>query len=150
VDQYLPILILALLGLLFTVFSLVSSSLLAPRKKPSIAKLSPYECGIVPSREPPQRFPVRFYLVSMIFIIFDIEIVFLYPWAVVFKQIQTFGLIEVGVFAGVVFVSFLYLVSNGALTWGPPKTLQTGLPGRTSESTILRISGARSGPREAA
>ena len=149
-DQYLPILILALLGLLFTVFSLVSSSLLAPRKKPSIAKLSPYECGIVPSREPPQRFPVRFYLVSMIFIIFDIEIVFLYPWAVVFKQIHTFGLIEVGVFAAVVFVSFLYLVSNGALTWGPSKTLQSGLPSRTSESTITRISGARPTPGEAA
>ncbi len=149
-DQYLPILILALLGLAFTVFSLVSSAMLAPRKKPSLAKLSPYECGIVPSREPPQRFPVRFYLVSMIFIIFDIEIVFLYPWAVVFHQIATFGLIEVVVFAAVVFVSFLYLVSNGALTWGPPKSLQTGLPARTSESTILRISGARSGPGEAA
>ena len=112
-DQYLPILILALLGLGFTVFSLVSSAMLAPKKKPSMAKLSPYECGIVPSREPPQRFPVRFYLVSMIFIIFDIEIVFLYPWAVVFHQVGTFGLIEVVVFAAVVFVSFLYLVSNG-------------------------------------
>jgi NADH-quinone oxidoreductase subunit A len=150
VDQYLPILILAFLGLAFTVFSLVSSAVLAPRKKPSVAKLSPYECGIVPSREPPQRFPVRFYLVSMIFIIFDIEIVFLYPWAVVFKQIATFGLIEVVVFAAVVFVSFLYLVSNGALTWGPPKSLQSGMPARTSESTILRISGARNKSTEAA
>jgi NADH-quinone oxidoreductase subunit A len=150
VDQYLPILILAFLGLLFTVFSLVSSSMLAPRKKPTLAKLSPYECGIVPSREPPQRFPVRFYLVSMIFIIFDIEIVFLYPWAVVFKQITTFGLVEVIVFAAVVFVSFLYLIANGALTWGPPKTLQSGMPARTSESTISRISAARSEPGQAA
>ena len=148
-DQYLPILILALLALGFTVFSLVSSAMLAPRKKPSVAKLAPYECGIVPSREPPQRFPVRFYLVSMIFIIFDIEIVFLYPWAVVFHQVATFGLIEVVVFAAVVFVSFLYLVSNGALTWGPPKSLQTGLPARTSSSTILRISGRRN-PGQAA
>ena len=144
-DQYLPILILALLALGFTVFSLVSSAMLAPRKKPSVAKLAPYECGIVPSREPPQRFPVRFYLVSMIFIIFDIEIVFLYPWAVVFHQISTFGLIEVVVFAAVVFISFLYLISNGALTWGPPKTLQSGMPSRTSESTISRITAARSG-----
>jgi NADH-quinone oxidoreductase subunit A len=150
VVQYLPILILAFLGLAFTVFSLVSSAMLAPRKKPSVAKLAPYECGIVPSREPPQRFPVRFYLVSMIFIIFDIEIVFLYPWAVVFHQIATFGLIEVGVFAAVVFVSFLYLVSNGALTWGPPKSLQSGMPNRTSESTILRISGSRTKSSEAA
>jgi NADH-quinone oxidoreductase subunit A len=150
VVQYLPILILGLLGLLFTAFSLVSSAMLAPRKKPSVAKLSPYECGIVPSREAPQRFPVRFYLVSMIFIIFDIEIVFLYPWAVVFHQIAAFGLIEVIVFAAVVFVSFLYLIANGALTWGPPKTLQSGLPARTSDSTISRISAARSRPGQAA
>ena len=150
VDQYLPILILALLGFLFTGFSLVSSQILAPKKKPSMAKLAPYECGIVPSREPPQRFPVRFYLVSMIFIIFDIEIVFLYPWAVVFHQIEAFGLIEVIVFAAVVFVSFMYLISNGALTWGPPKTLRAGMPGRTSESTISRISAARSQPEQAA
>ena len=145
-DQYLPILILGLLGLAFTVFSLVSSAMLAPRKKPTAAKLAPYECGIVPEDEPPQRFPVRFYLISMIFIIFDIEIVFLYPWAVVFHQIATFGLIEVIVFAAVVFISFLYLVSNGALTWGPPKTLQSGMPSRTSESTITRISGAPTTP----
>ena len=150
VDQYLPILILGVLGLGFTVFSLASSAMLAPRKKPTVAKLSPYECGIVPDREPPQRFPVRFYLVSMIFIIFDIEIVFLYPWAVVFKQIAAFGLIEVIVFAAVVFVSFLYLVSNGALTWGPPRVLRTGMPHRTSESTISRISGARGRPEKAA
>ncbi len=148
--QYLPILILAVLGFAFTAFSLISSAMLAPKKKPSAAKLAPYECGIVPDVEPPQRFPVRFYLVSMIFIIFDIEIVFLYPWAVVFHQIQTFGLIEVIVFAAVVFISFVYLISNGALTWGPPKALQPGLPSRTSESTIMRISAARSAPDEAA
>src|SRR3984957_15630614 len=148
-DQYLPILLLGFLGLAFTVFSLVSSSMLAPRKKPTLAKLAPYECGIVPTREPPQRFPVRFYLVSMIFIIFDIEIVFLYPWAIVFHQIATFGLIEVIVFAAVVFVSFLYLISNGALTWGPSKALQPGLPARTSEATITRISASKS-PGEAA
>jgi NADH-quinone oxidoreductase subunit A len=150
VDQYLPVLLIGLLGLLFTAFSLVSSALLAPRKKPTAAKLAPYECGIVPNREPPQRFPVRFYLVSMIFIIFDIEIVFLYPWAVVFRQIATFGLIEVIVFAAVVFISFLYLISNGALTWGPAKTLQAGMPSRTSESTISRISAARNKTTEAA
>jgi NADH-quinone oxidoreductase subunit A len=150
VDQYLPILIMAVLAFAFTVFSLVSSALLAPKKKPTAAKLAPYECGIVPNVEPPQRFPVRFYLVSMIFIIFDIEIVFLYPWAVVFHQIGTFGLVEVIVFAAVVFVSFLYLISNGALTWGPPKTLQPGMPSRTSESTITRISAARPTSGEAA
>jgi NADH-quinone oxidoreductase subunit A len=150
VDQYLPILILAFLGFAFTVFSLVSSAMLAPKKKPTAAKLAPYESGIVPNVEPPQRFPVRFYLVSMIFIIFDIEIVFLYPWAIVFHQIETFGLVEVIVFAAVVFVSFVYLISNGALTWGPSRALQPGMPSRTSESTITRISGSRPVPEEAA
>ena len=139
VDQYLPILIMGVLALAFTVFSLVSSAMLAPRKKPTAAKLAPYECGIVPNVEPPQRFPVRFYLVSMIFIIFDIEIVFLYPWAVVFRELRTFGLIEVIVFAAAVFVSFLYLVSNGALNWGPAKRLNPALGDRTTESTIARV-----------
>src|SRR5579863_1329663 len=148
-SDYLPIVVLFVLGVLFAALSFMASGMLAPRKRPTAAKLAPYECGIVPDREPPQRFPVRFYLVAMIFIIFDIEIVFLYPWAVVFHQIATFGLIEVIVFAAVVFVSFLYLISNGALTWGPPKTLQLGMPSRTSESTITRISAAKT-PGEAA
>ena len=89
--------------------------------------------------EPPQRFPVRFYLVAMIFIIFDIEIVFMYPFAVVFKELGTFGLVEVVLFSVVVFVSLLFLVSSGALTWGPVKRLTRGVPSRTSESTIARI-----------
>ena len=144
-DRYLPILILGLLGLAFTAFSLVSSAMLAPRKKPSAAKLAPYECGIVPNVEPPQRFPVRFYLVSMIFIIFDIEIVFLYPWAVIFRELRTFGLIEVLVFAVVVFISFVYLVSNGALDWGPAKRLRPAIPRRTTSSTVARV-GVTSGP----
>ena len=149
-DQYLPIFLLFVLGVLFAGGSFVASGLLGPRKRPTAAKTAPYECGIVPDREPPTRFPVGFYLVAMIFIIFDIEIVFLYPWAVVFHQIATFGLIEVIVFAAVVFISFLYLISNGALTWGPPKTLQSGMPSRTSESTITRISAARPTSGEAA
>jgi NADH-quinone oxidoreductase subunit A len=75
VDQYLPILGLLILGVLFASGSLAMSAVLAPRKRPSDAKLAPYECGIVPEIEPPQRFPVRFYLVAMIFVIFDIEVV---------------------------------------------------------------------------
>ncbi len=120
-DDYLPILVLIILGFLFAAFSFVGSAMLAPKKRPTAAKIAPYECGIVPTIEPPIRFPVRFYLVAMIFIIFDIEIVFLYPLAVIFRQLRSFGLIEVLVFAAVVFISFLFLVSNGALTWGPAK-----------------------------
>jgi NADH-quinone oxidoreductase subunit A len=145
-SDYLPIVLLFVLGVLFAGLSLVASSLLGPRKKPTEAKLAPYECGIIPDRDPPQRFPVRFYLVAMIFIIFDIEIVFLYPWAVIYRSEQrTFLLIEVVVFAAAVFVSFLYLVSNGALNWGPAKRLRPALSERTSESTITRV-GPDQGP----
>ena len=140
VDQYLPIFLLFVLGFLFAAGSFLASGLLGPRKRPSAAKTAPYECGIVPDREPPTRFPVGFYLVAMIFIIFDIEIVFLYPWAVIFRQIRVFGLVEVLVFAVVVFVAFVYLISNGALSWGPMKRLHSGMPSRTSDSTIARIS----------
>ena len=111
---------LLVLGVLFAGLSFLASGLLAPRKRPTAAKLAPYECGIVPDREPPQRFPVRFYLVAMIFIIFDIEIVFLYPWAVVFRAARTpSGSSRSLVFAVVVFVSFLYLVSQRRARLGP-------------------------------
>ena len=132
-------LFLLILGILFAAGSFLASGLLAPRKKPTAAKVSPYECGIVPEYEPPLRFPVRFYLVAMIFIIFDIEIVFLYPFAVVFRALGDFGLAEIVVFSVVVFVSLVFLVSNGALTWGPVKRLTKGMPARTSDSTIARI-----------
>jgi NADH-quinone oxidoreductase subunit A len=144
--NYLPIFILLVLGVLFASLSLLASALLAPRKRPTAAKVAPYECGIIPDRDPPQRFPVRFYLVAMIFIIFDIEIVFLYPWAVIFRQLRTFGLVEVVVFAAVVFVSFLYMVSNGALDWGPVKRLRPASSPRTTASTVTRVPGPSTGP----
>jgi NADH-quinone oxidoreductase subunit A len=150
VDQYLPIVLLFALGVVFAAASFLASGLLGPSKKPTAAKTAPYECGIVPDREPPSRFPVRFYLVAMIFIIFDIEIIFLYPWAVVFRQLRVFGLVEVLVFALVVFVAFLFLVSNGALNWGPGKRLHEGLSGRSSESTIARIGAGPDEPGQAA
>jgi NADH-quinone oxidoreductase subunit A len=150
VDQYLPIFLLLVLGALFAGLSFGASKLLAPRQKPTAQKVAPYECGIIPSREPPSRFPVRFYLVAMIFIIFDIEIVFLYPWAVVFRELRVFGLVEVLVFAAVVLVAFIYLVSNGALQWGPGRRLEPGIPTRTSESTIARVPTEPGAPGQAA
>ena len=138
-DQYLPLLGLLILGALFASGSFVASALLAPHKRPSDAKLAPYECGIVPEFEQPQRFPVRFDLVAMIFVIFDIEVVFMYPFAVVFRQLGLFGLIEVLAFSVTVFGALLFLVSEGALSWGPVKHLSKGMPSRTSASTIVRI-----------
>ncbi|MHB8681524.1 MAG: NADH-quinone oxidoreductase subunit A [Acidimicrobiales bacterium] len=137
--DYLPIVLLLGLSIAFAALSFVASALLAPRKRPTAAKIAPYECGVIPDKEPPQRFPVRFYLVAMIFIIFDIEIVFLYPWAVIFRELRAFGFVEVVVFAAIVFTSFLYLVSNGALDWGPAKRLHLALSERTTESTVARV-----------
>jgi NADH-quinone oxidoreductase subunit A len=139
-DSYLPIFLLIVLGTAFAGLSFVASRLLAPQR-PTAAKEAPYECGIVPTHEPAQRFPVRFYLVAMIFIIFDIEVIFLFPWAVVYRQLHTFGLVEVLVFAAAVFISFIYLISNGALDWGPMKRVRPAgsLQTRTTESTVRRI-----------
>jgi len=139
--QFLPIVLMLALAALFAAGSFVASRVLGPRR-PTAAKEGPYESGIVPRRAPASRFPVRFYLVAMIFIIFDIEVVFLYPWAVMFHQLGTFGLAEMATFAGIVFVSFAYLVSNGALDWGPVQGLRNR-PGadltRSTTATVRRV-----------
>jgi NADH-quinone oxidoreductase subunit A len=133
---------LVALATAFAAASFLASRLLSP-SKPTSAKSAPYECGIVPTREPVERFPVRFYLVAMIFIIFDIEIIFTYPWAVIFADLRLYGLVEMAVFSVAVFVAFLYLISNGALDWGPSRRLARS-PGvenlRTSSSTVRRVS----------
>jgi NADH-quinone oxidoreductase subunit A len=139
VAQYLPLLVMLILATLFAGLSIVASKLLGP-KRPTLAKSAPYECGIVPEQEPAERFPVRFYLVAMIFIVFDIEIIFLYPWAVIFRQLGAFGLWEMVIFAVAVFVSFIYLIGNGALNWGPVKTLSPLVSAlRTTDSTVRRV-----------
>ena len=140
-NDYLPIFFMLVLALAFAGVSFLTSRLLGP-SKPTAAKVAPYESGIVPVHEPARRFPVRFYLVAMIFIIFDIEIIFLYPWAVIFRPAASlFLLVEMVVFAVAVFVSFLYLISSGALDWGPaPRVLSRDVPlGRTTESTVRRV-----------
>jgi NADH-quinone oxidoreductase subunit A len=138
-EQYLPLMVLLILAALFAGFSFIASRLLAP-KRPNPAKVAPYECGIVSDKEPAERFPVRFYLVAMIFIIFDIEIIFLYPWAVIFRELGAFGLWEMLIFAAAVFVSFIYLIGNGALNWGPVKRMNPLVdPRRTTESTVRRV-----------
>lgn len=148
--QYLPVFALLVLAVVFGALSLLVSRVLAPRL-PTRAKEAPYECGIIPGREPPERFPVRFYLVAMIFIVFDIEIIFFFPWAMVFERLGLFGLVAIVIFAAAVFESFVYLISNGALEWGPVKRQRrTPLvtPARTSETTIRRV-GLEGRPRGA-
>ncbi|NDE70797.1 MAG: NADH-ubiquinone/plastoquinone oxidoreductase chain 3, partial [Actinobacteria bacterium] len=98
--QYLPIIVLTVLAILFGVGSLIASKLLAPRR-PNTAKQAPYECGIVPSLEAPERFPVSFYVVAMLFIMFDIEIIFAYPYAVASKSLGAYGFYELVAFSAV-------------------------------------------------
>jgi NADH-quinone oxidoreductase subunit A len=138
-STYLGIFFLIVLAATVIGLMLLAMKLLGPHK-PTRAKEVPYECGIVPRKEPAERFSVRFYLIAMIFIIFDIEIIFLYPWAVTYKRLGTFGLVEILVFSAAVVGSFIYLISNGALDWGPAKRLRprSGEP-RTSESAVRRF-----------
>ncbi len=119
-SQYLPLLALLALAALFAAASFAVSGRLAPRR-PTVPKLAPYECGIVPARDTPERFPVRFFLVAMIFIVFDVEIILFYPYAVARGGLGLFGLVVVLVFTFAVFESFVYLISAGALEWGPAR-----------------------------
>jgi NADH-quinone oxidoreductase subunit A len=142
VAQYLPVLALLVLTALFGAISLVMSRLLNP-PRPNAAKSSPYECGIVDQTEPPERFPVRFYLIAMIFIVFDIEIIFFYPFTMVYSELGWFGVVAIVIFSAAVFESFLYLISNGALDWGPARAVRRSkvmlAAERTTSTTVRRV-----------
>jgi NADH-quinone oxidoreductase subunit A len=134
---YLPILTMVCLVVVFVGASFAVSQFLAPRR-PNVAKQAPYESGIVPEQEPVERFPVRFYLVAMTFIVLDVEIIFLYPFTTVFRSFVpgVYGLVVMGIFLLALLVPFAYLLSTGALDWGPVRTLRT----RPSHE-VLRASG---------
>ena len=139
-EQYLPVLTLGILGVLFVLLSIIASRLLAPERS-TIAKRSAYECGITDQAAIPERFPVKFYLVAMLFIMFDIEIVFLYPWAVANDELGLFGLVAMTIFAGIFFLSFVYELAKGGLNWGPGRRIQTPAtsPERITASTIKKV-----------
>lgn len=115
---YLPILFLLILSSLFAMASIFVASKLSPRKW-TRAKLDPYESGIVPEQGvgERERFPVKFYLVAMLFIIFDVETAFLYPWAVIYDELKIFGLVEMGVFIGILLAAYIYVWKRGGLEW---------------------------------
>jgi NADH-quinone oxidoreductase subunit A len=115
--QYVPIIILGGLAAVFAVFSLVLGAVTGP-KRWNRAKLESYECGIEPTRQPQgARFPVKYYLTAMLFIVFDIEIIFLYPWAVYFDKLGVFGLVEMVTFIAAVLVAYAYVWRRGGLEW---------------------------------
>ena len=120
-SEYLPVLLLAGLVGAFAVLSLAVSSMLRP-KRPNPAKLAPYESGIETEGLPrAARFPVKFYVVAMLFIVFDIEAIFLFPWAVSFRRLGLFGLLEMVVFIALVFVAYVYVWRKGGLDWSTPE-----------------------------
>jgi len=116
-SHYVPIVILAALATVFAVFSLVMGTVSGPRRW-NRAKLEAYECGIEPTRQATGiRFPVKYYLTAMLFIVFDIEIIFLYPWAVLFDKLGVFGLVEMVTFIATVLVAYAYVWRRGGLDW---------------------------------
>ena len=112
-----PILVMLILATAFAGISILISAWLAPHR-PSRAKYSAYESGIEPGRLPRgERYPVKFYLTAMLFVVFDVEVIFLYPWAVVFRQLALFGLVEMGIFIGLIGVAYVYDWKRGGLEW---------------------------------
>ena len=114
--SYLPILVLFLIAAFIAVFVITVSSILGPRRS-TARKLAPYESGMEPIGPAIRRVPVKFYVVAMLFIVFDIEVVFFYPFALVFRQLGVPGLIAMGVFFLVLVVGFVYEWKKGALRW---------------------------------
>lgn len=115
-ENYLPILVFVVLGILFGVGPVVAGFVLGPRR-PDSEKLSPYECGFEAFEDSRMKFDVRYYLVAILFIIFDLEIAFLFPWAVVLDEIGMFGFLAMVLFLGILVVGFIYEWMKGALEW---------------------------------
>ena len=117
-DTYVPILVLGAIAFGFAAFSITAGALTGP-KRYNRAKLDAYECGIEPTPQPMGggRFPIKFYLTAMLFIIFDIEIVFLYPWAVRFDALGMFGLVEMVLFIVTLLTAYAYVWRRGGLEW---------------------------------
>ena len=115
-DNYLPVLIFLMIGVGVGVGPMLAGFILGPRK-PDDEKVSAYECGFEPFEDSRIKFDVRYYLVAILFIIFDLEIAFLFPWSVVLDEIGLFGLVAMGVFLGVLVIGFIYEWKKGALEW---------------------------------
>src|SRR5438477_1339258 len=140
--RYLPLLIhFVLAGALAS--AMVLLSWIIGHRKPTRAKLSPYECGMTPIGDARERFSVKFYMVAMLFILFDVEAVFLYPWAIILKDLKAmgqavFGISEMFVYIGIVLVGFWYIWKKGALDWGltiaSPKAARIARVGATGTS----------------
>jgi NADH-quinone oxidoreductase subunit A len=117
---YFPVLLQVAIAAAVAAGLIIASSALGKRAR-SPQKDTPYECGIAPTGSARERFSVKFYLVGMIFILFDIEAVFLYPWAVVFRELKMFGFVEMLLFVALILVGYVYVWKKGALDWSQTK-----------------------------
>jgi len=114
--EYLPILVFLGIAKVFVIFAITASYFLGQRK-PSALKQAPYECGMPTVGSTYKRIPVKYYIIAMLFLLFDIEVVFLYPLAVVYKELKVFGFLAMAVFIGILIIAYLYIWKKGALEW---------------------------------
>lgn len=113
---YLPIFLFMALAFAFPLVTLFVAKLIRPQTGGQ-GKLAPYECGVDPDSDARQRYAIRYYVVAILFVIFDVETIFLFPWAIIYKQLALFGLIEMLVFLGILIVGYVWIIKKGALDW---------------------------------
>ncbi|MDA3869624.1 MAG: NADH-quinone oxidoreductase subunit A [Gammaproteobacteria bacterium] len=116
-ENYLPVLVFLAIGLMVGIGPIFLGGYLLAPHKPDTAKNSPFECGFEAFEDSRMKFDVRYYLVAILFIIFDLEIAFLFPWAIVLDEIGMFGMVAMGIFLGILIIGFIYEWKKGALEW---------------------------------
>ncbi len=151
-SNYIPLLVMILLAATIAIGLVIASAILGP-KKPSIYKSSSYECGMTPVGSARERFPIKFYLVAMLFIVFDVETIFLYPWAVTYHSlphaVKVFEFCEMAVFVAILFVGYSYIIGKKALDWDESDTGKVGdvvTPQMREPRPALRYGNENSGP----
>lgn len=152
--NYIPILVMIVLATTIAGVLVIGSAILGP-KKPSSYKSSAYECGMTPVGSARERFPIKFYLVAMLFIVFDVETIFLYPWAVTYHSlphaVKIFEFVEMGVFVAILFVGYSYIIGKGALDWDESDSGKVGdivTPIMREPRAALRYGNENSGPAD--
>jgi NADH-quinone oxidoreductase subunit A len=115
-NSYIPIFLFILVAVSFPLLTLLVAKLVRPNTGGE-GKLSPYECGVDPDSDARQRYAIRYYVVAILFVIFDVETIFILPWAIIYKQLALFGLLEMLVFLGILIVGYVWIIKKGALEW---------------------------------
>jgi len=115
-NGYIPIFLFMALAFAFPLVTLFVAKLIRPSSG-GTGKLMPYECGVDPDSDARQRYAIRYYVVAILFVIFDVETIFLFPWAIIYKQLALFGLVEMMVFLGILVVGYIWIIKKGALDW---------------------------------